>query len=571
MRTLMPLRSMALVLVIAVSAAACAPSPAPAAPAAAPTPARSAAPAAAPTPARPAAAPTPAPAQPPPAPAPREQPQSGGILPLYHTVDPTDLDALWSSSVDTQYMVASSYNGLLEYDEADYNRIVNRLAESWDVSADGNTVTLKLRKGVKWHDGQPFSSADVKATIDLWPNPPRGTVGQQLKTLAPLINKAEAVDPLTVTVTLKHPSNGFIILMAVGNIGTIAPKHILEKQDNRMKTTVVGTGPYKFKSYQRGVAYEAVKNPDYFIQGRPYLDGLKIFIIKDRATQVAALRAGQVLVGNTYDYMSSADSRGVLKDIPDKVTSVNDVAGLSPFMGFNTTRPPWNDARLRRAAYTAFDRPAALSTLYEGTGTLGSFIPPGPFAPTQDDLLKLPGFRQNKAQDIADAKKLLADAGFPNGFKTAILARAGNVGYQNFAVFTQQQLAKIGIEATIDSRETSAWLQARTSKQYDLLPVTGFTSTVTPFGPIFYYGPNNDFGFEPPERDKLLLAYDMEKDPAKARQAALAFEAYLRQEVPYIPVLWTTPIRVFWKTVHGITPSVGNYNNNRWENVWLSK
>ncbi|MDP2952689.1 MAG: ABC transporter substrate-binding protein, partial [Chloroflexota bacterium] len=239
------------------------------------------APAASPTPAPTKPAPTVAPAAPAPtaAPAPAaEKPRSGGILTSSFSGDPSSFDSHQERTVLNLAPVAPAYSLLVQNDPADNSKIIPDLAERWEVSPDGKVYTFYIRKGVKFHDGKPATSADVKANFDRIIFPPKGVLSHRKDTLQS-VEKLEAPDDYTVRFILKFPHAGF--LQMVGNpYNSIFPKHVLEAKGD-MKKDIVGTGPFKLKDFNRGVSFELVKNPDYFVPGRPYLDGITFYIIKD--------------------------------------------------------------------------------------------------------------------------------------------------------------------------------------------------------------------------------------------------------------------------------------------------
>lgn len=512
---------------------------------------------------------TPAAATPTPKPA-AEQPRYGGIVETASEGYPADLDGLWGTVRLAQVLVNPSYNGLIQYDPLENTKIVPRLAERWEVNPDGKVVTFYLRKGVKWHDGKPFTAQDVKTTMDLWQTPPAGKVwfGGPLKDLT---EKVEVVDDYTVKISLKRRSHSYFAFLASGNIGTIAPKHILDAQKGVMKNTVVGTGPFKFKKYEAGVVYEAEKNRDYFIQGRPYLDGFRTYIIKDRSTMMAAFRVGHIKITAIAPGILTPSQAELLKKAVPGSEIITEITLYAQAWYPNHRRAPWTDKRVRQAASLAIDRQAAVAVLNEGIGTVGSQVHPTPLTMSQSELLKQPGLRQPKDQDIADAKKLLAEAGFPNGFKTSLLVRGGAKTYENQATFAKDQLAKIGIDLVLDSRDEATWQRMRRGGDFDSQVLGIMYYMLDPLGGASYFGPGNDFGFESAKRDELMAKYDSAATDAEKKAAALEFERFMMDEVPYVPFYWSPQVRVHWKEIRNLTPNSSQYNNNSFEAVYIAK
>jgi peptide/nickel transport system substrate-binding protein len=232
----------------------------------------------------------------------QERPRYGGILNWYVYADPGRLDIHAESPLSVQQVLAGVYSGLLHYDPDDPTKITGDLAERWTASSDGKTYTFHLRKGVKWHDGQPFSAADVKASFDrvLNPNFQSPRCGSMLK---PMVAGVEVVDPNTVQIRLKFPAAPFVSAVASAWC-RIAAKHVLEKYGDLTKPEAqIGTGPFKFKRYERGSVIEWEKNKDYFIPGLPYLDGVKQFILVGVPTQLAAAKARRIMLWDTWPPM----------------------------------------------------------------------------------------------------------------------------------------------------------------------------------------------------------------------------------------------------------------------------
>ncbi|MDP2952572.1 MAG: ABC transporter substrate-binding protein, partial [Chloroflexota bacterium] len=272
----------------ALLAAACAPAAAPTPP---PTP-KPAAPAVVSTPTTaPAPAPTQAPAPTPrpvvtgptptaaPAPQPSgDQPRYGGVLRLSSKEDPIDYDLHQRVSYNDLQPLAPVYSLLLRTNPKDETGVLPDLAERWEISPDGKTYTFFLHKGVQFHDGSPLTSADVKASFDRMRSPPKGVVSVR-QAYYKNIDKIETPDDTTVRFTLKQPQGAFLTMVSVP-FSVIFPKKLLDQKPD-MKKDVMGSGAFVLKEHSRGVQIVVEKNPNYFIKGRPYLDGIIRYVIKD--------------------------------------------------------------------------------------------------------------------------------------------------------------------------------------------------------------------------------------------------------------------------------------------------
>ncbi len=385
----------------------------------------------------------------------QEKPRTGGILTWFDYGDPGRLDVHAESPLVVQQATAGIYSGLLQYDPDEPTRIVGDVAEHWTVSADGKTYTFHLRKGVKWHDGQPFSSADVKASFDRMLNPDFKSpkCGASLK---PMVASVEAVDPNTVEFRLKFAAAPFLPSIASAWC-RVAAKHVLAKYgDLNAPEAQIGTGPFKFKKYERGSVIEWEKNPSYFVPGLPYLDGVKQFILVSGPTQLAAAKASKIMLWDAWPPMrkTQADELGRARtDVDIYQAPINTVF----FLYLNAKKPPFDNPDMRRAVNLAIDRQELVAKSLEGAGVPCAILDPklvGDFALPLDEVAKAPGCRQPKDADIAEAKKLV-EKHYPGGLDVEVAVRqVGN--YVDRGQLVISQLRKIGIRGTMKTHESAA-------------------------------------------------------------------------------------------------------------------
>lgn len=559
--------------------ASCAPQAPPAAPAAQPPP--SAQPTAAPQPQATAAArptPTLVPAV---APTPTplsvgEKPRSGGVLTEGHFGDPPTFDIQQEASIQTLNPIGPGYNTLIQYDPLDIYKIGGDLAEKWAVSPDGLKYTFNLIKGIKWHDGQPFTSADVVFSLDRMRNPPPGTVSPRADQLQN-ISRTEAPDPLTVVITLKQARASFIPTIANGWM-VIMPKHVIQAKGH-MKSDVVGTGPFKFVKYTRGVSVEWTRNPDYFVPGRPYLDGVKFFIVQDTETRYAAFRTRQVLMTarGTQGFTTSEQRLRAEREIGNRIQVWVWPNLGSSILWFNVQRKPFDDVRVRRAADMVMDRQATIDVLGQGTGQV-SFLYPSdsPFALPNSEVRSWSGYRQGTAvtnDDIAQAKKLLADAGYPNGFKTVHINRGGS-GFASRGVLIKDQLAKIGIDVQLDTQEFGTYQVSLSKKDYESVnfgPTPLIEDPDSKLDPFFRTGASQNYSnFSDSQLDKLLDQQGATADPAQRAKLVQDIQRRIHDQAA-IALMYNLMAQMgAWKEVRGYHPGVGLTNNQKLDTVWLA-
>jgi peptide/nickel transport system substrate-binding protein len=318
------------------------------------------------------------------------------------------------------------FNGLVRIDED--LKFQGDLAERWESSDDLRTWTFHLRKGVKFHHGKELDSSDVIATFKLVADP---ATGSSARTHMDLVEAFEAVDKYTVRFRLKIPYAGFAELMVERQL-KIVPRDRLDK----LSTEPSGTGPFKLKSYTPGDKLELVKNPDYFEKGLPKLDGVVFRIMPENAARVAALEAGDVdLVWNLP--LESIDK---LKANPGVVVEAVPTSTWDGIVMGNTTKP-FDDVRVRRAVLLALDKSQLVQYAVFGHGA-PTHSPISPQHPYFNKQLSL-------RPDVAQAKKLLAEAGYPNGFSVQLHAPVGRPTRERMAVAVQQMLKQVGIQVEI--------------------------------------------------------------------------------------------------------------------------
>jgi peptide/nickel transport system substrate-binding protein len=223
-----------------------------------------------------------------------ETPRRGGVLLAAIGADAPSLDIHQESTFAALQPVAPLYSTLLQIDPYNYPNVIGDVASEWKISPDGLTYTFKIRPGIQFHDGSPLTAADVKATYDKIISPPEG-VRSIRKPYYEAIASIETPDPSTVVFKAKYASASLL-----GNLASpwnvIYPKKYLDKDPNYFKTNVMGSGPFKFKSYTRGSTFEGERNPDYFVKDRPYLNGYKFFISTETSVRAAAIRSGRAYI-----------------------------------------------------------------------------------------------------------------------------------------------------------------------------------------------------------------------------------------------------------------------------------
>src|SRR5437773_10152234 len=342
-----------------------------------------------------------------------ETPRRGGILLAAIGADAPSLDPHQESTFATLQMVAPLYSTLIQIDPLSYPKIIGDAASEWKVAPDGLTYMFKIRQGIKFHDGSALTAADVKATYDKIIFPPANVRSIRKNTYS-AVTSVEAPEPTTVVFKLKHPSGSLL-----GNLASpwnvIYPKKYLDKDPNYFKTNVVGSGPFKLKHYTRGATFEGERNPDYFVKDRPYLDGYKFFISPETAVRAAAVRSGRAYI--EFRDLPKSEADAIQKQLGDKIV-VQEVPATGWWgVAINNTVKPFNDVRVRKALTLGVDRHTAGRVLYPLTGLkfVGGLMRPGSdWAVPESELEKFPGFGKDMDKNRGEARRLLAEAGYPH-------------------------------------------------------------------------------------------------------------------------------------------------------------
>lgn len=572
---------------VALLLTSCAPVPAaPVAPAAPPAPAQAAASAPAPGVARPTPTLPPLPAtsvppnsQPALSPTravPSEQPKSGGRLNLMSSANPPSLDAQQEVSINTYVVTGPVYNHLVRFDLDTGTRITPELAETWTVSPDGKIYTFKIRRGVKFHNGDAFTSDDVLFNLQRLIDPPKGINSLNAALLKPALDRIEKVDSETVALRLKYPLAPTFVLLAKDN-SPIYPTKVVEAKGH-MKNDAVGTGPFTLESYTPGVGAELVKFNDYYVRGHPYLNRVSVRIVPDPATRVAALRTGQVhMTARGFSTLSPREMELVKASVPD-IQFYPAQTPLGPAFTMNVRRPPFSDVRVRKAISLTLDRQAAVKIVADGQGQVGTILFLKGWGVPLEEVLTWPGWRQSKDQDIAAAQKLMAEAGYPNGFDLEVMSRTNQITLTS-ATFVAGQLRTLGIRAQVKPLEDALFYDPQYQRGFQGYVDTPSYSTpdpgwivstrLVPGGSLNPIGPTDD-----KRMVELNTAQMGATDEDLRKKLIREAETYaLQEQITMLPIVWPYTFIAVAPQVRGFVLGLSDYtqNGNVYEQLWLAQ
>jgi peptide/nickel transport system substrate-binding protein len=503
-----------------------------------------------------------------------ETPRRGGVLLAAIGADAPSLDPHQEQTFATLQPIAPLYSTLLQIDPYSYPNVIGDVASEWKISPDGLTYTFKIHPGIKFHDGSTMTAADVKATYDKIVFPPDG-VRSIRKFHYSAIASIEAPDPSTVVFKLKFPSASLLSNLA-SPWNVIYPKKYLDKDPNYFKNNVVGSGPFKFKSYTHGSTFEGERNPDYFVKDRPYLNGYKFFISTETSVRAAAIRSGRAYI--EFRDLPNSEVEAIKKQLGDKI-----VVQQTPMVGqfgiaMNNSVKPFTDVRVRKALTLGIDRYTGGKVLYALTGLrdVGALTRPGTeWAMSPSELEKIPGFWRDPEKSRAEAKRLLAEAGYPNGFKVTLKNRNVKLPYQDFAVYVIQEWRKIGIEAEHRPLETATWYaDGRDQGNFELMvfPAGAFVDDPDQLlAPYVPGSPQNWSRFSNPGIDDLYARQARTLDPAERRKLVIELQKIVLDNAYHMPGLWWSRNVVHWAKVKNWVAPPSHFTNQKLQDVWLTE
>ncbi|HUC09674.1 MAG TPA: ABC transporter substrate-binding protein [Stellaceae bacterium] len=500
-------------------------------------------------------------------------PRRGGILEFAVTVEPKDYDCYSNSSFAFLHPIAPHYSTLLKFDLATYPQIIGDLAQSWTVSGDRMTYTFKLRPDVLFHDGSLLTSADVKASYERLIHPPPGVVSVRRVDYG-AISRIDTPDALTVVFHLQWPDAAMLANFA-SPWNCIYSAARLAADPQFPKTHILGTGAFVFVDHVKGQYWRGKRWDKYFQPGKPYLDGFQADFMPAAAV-MAAYKSGKI----------AAEFRGVTPPQRDElVAALGDrvTVSESPWLSnlsvvFNVKRPPFNDARVRRALSLAIDRWGAAEKLQQTTFLkyVGGVMRPGSSMATPESaLVELPGFGRDIAASRAEARRLLAAAGV-HDLKLTLLIRDIPMPHYAGADLLVDSWRQIGVAASERKLGIFDWQKQVGAGDFDVAldfsgdfyddPTIQLTKYVS-----HDLSPGNNSGSTDRFLDALYIGQAVTSDPQQRARIVRAFEQRALTEAYTVPLLWWNRIVVTSSKLRGWTITPSHFIGQDLTDVWLEK
>jgi len=492
---------------------------------------------------------------------------------------------------------ATMFDTMVQIDPVNTTKIICDLCQSWETSKDGLSIIFKMNPKARWWDGKPVTAEDAKYSIDRMMQ--EGQPRPRTQVLRDYVGSTEVLDEETVKLNFLFPNpSAFMQYFAIDYM-TLFPKHVLATSpepdtwfDDPKK--IVGSGPFKFKSWTRGDNAALVRNDNYWKEGRPFVDEIQVFAIKDIGRIIAAFETEQLL--KCFKTLACSikvrDAEALISTMGDRV-NVHWAPPSARSININHTKAPFDDVRVRQAIYIAIDRKKATEIEVLGRGLPGVPFPPGTWmSATQDEWATWPGFRYvdgsgqpvidymgrddvvKDPRDIELAKSLLAEAGFADGLDTTL---EGQPLFNDLMLSVKEDLEKVGIRAEFLAIDGATNLANLAQGKYNLAasghnlsvydPAEMFTCCYLPGGS------RNQVGWENPRVSEIYELQKSEPNQGKRREYMAEVEQIIFDEQPsWIPVHWAqTNVMVLNKKVKNYFPPNSNHQAMGQDHLWIEK
>ena len=520
--------------------------------------------------------------------------QYGGVARMSAYADTKDWDPRGSSSLSSIQAVSQLYNQLVQMDTTDTSQIVCDLCDSWEITNGGETFTFKIRDGIKWIDGDDLTANDIHYSMlrygDL--DGPTGRSGLWRNYVLEAKNGGvNLIDNNTIEFNLQFASGAFMRFLAVDYVKTLPKKALEIGLDLNQAETIInnklGSGPFVLDEYQRGNFYKVSKNENYFKEGRPFFDGIDHFIITDTGTLLAQFKAGQLDMSNggftnlapTQAFELEADTGGDYR--PEAVSPSADW-GLM----LNIKKAPFDDARVREAIQLAIDYQQWNDLVFDNTSGVG--CPLMGMAHSFEECNTWPGLRPKDgpggAEDVARAKALMAEAGYPDGFKTRYDVRQVGTYPDQCTVVKENLKSVLGIDGEMTTYPSAAgyaffgtsrspdsdgdWELACQGEGQVVLDVDGI------MGGVYLKGATRNYtDWSNDKVDAWFDAQKQEPDPAKRVAINKEMESFLftQEDNHWITLGWGILQWIIGPDVRGFNAPETVQTHFKHEDLWLDR
>jgi len=503
----------------------------------------------------------------------------GGVLKVYFFDSPASMSIHEETTAAGEGPMMGVFNNLVLYKQdvpqSSLQSIVPDLASDWSWDEDKTQLTFRLREGVRWHDGKPFTAKDVQCTWDLL----TGKTNDKLrinprKAWYRNLEEVATNGDYEVAFRLKRPQPAFIALLASG-FSPVYPCHVSPRE---MRSHPIGTGPFKFVEFKPNERITVARNPDYWKKDRPYLDGIEYTIIKNVSTGVLTFLAGKVDLTSPY-YLQVPVVNDIRNQAPEAICNLVPV-NVNRNVMMNREAAPFSNPDLRGAVALSLDRKAFVDTLTLGKGDFGGVMQPPPegvWGMPPDMLSTLPGYDPDIQKNRAEARRIMERLGYGPGKRLQTKVSTRNVQpYRDAAIILIDQFKEIYIDGELEPVDTVQWYPKVMRGDYTValnLTGNGLDDPDQTLYENFTCGAEGNYDrYFSPELDKMVDRQSMEFDQKKRKELVWAIERKLAEDAAR-PILWHNRTGTCWHPyVKGYTLMVNSvYNGWRMEDVWLDR
>ena len=509
-----------------------------------------------------------------------DTPKSGGTLTyLIPTDAPPSFDGHREWTFATAHTATPFYSLLIEVNPENLSSatdfVCDLCTEMPKATDNGTTYTFKIRSGVKFHDGQPLTAADVAASWNKIVFPPPGVISTRQSNYS-MVDKIEAPDASTVVFHLKFPTTAFLPALA-DPMGWIYSKAKLDQDPHWYEKNIDGTGPFKFAGYEAGQYIKGVRNPDYYRPGQPYLDGFTGIYADKQAVRVDALRADRAAI--EFRGLPPSVRDELKQSLGDQITVQESDWDCSNLITPNHARKPFDDVRVRRALTLALDRwhgAPGLAKIAVMRTVGGGVFPGSPLAANKQELEQLAGFWPDIEKSRAEARRLLKEAG-AEGLKFELLNRTVDQPFKYLGAWLVDEWSKVGLQVIQRVAPTGPWIESMRSGNFDVTIEGGCGDLVNPLVDTSKYlphsvNPENYGNYDDPAEIALYDKMLREPDPVQQRTLMRQFEKYVMDDQAHeLMTLWWYRIVPYRSYVKGWHISPSHFLGNNLAAVWLDK
>ena len=510
-----------------------------------------------------------------------ESPAYGGVLTFVVPAEPPSFDAHRETTFALIHPIAPFYSTLIRLNPENpgaTDDFVGDLAlEVPEPTDDGTTYTFTLREDAKFADGQPVTAHDVAASFNKIIFPPGG-VASARQAFFSMVDRLYASDATTVVFQLHYPSAAFLPALA-NPFNFIYSAAKLEQDIHWYEHNVLGSGPFVFDEHQPGAFITGRRNPHYHHAGRPYLDGFRAIFAKKQSLRVQAIRGGRAMI--EFRGFPPKSRQDLVRALGEAITVQESDWNCALLVTPNHLVPPFDDARVRRALSLAIDRWGGSKYLSRiaVVKTVGGIVFPGhPLAATADELREVAGYWADLDTSRAEARRLLREAGVPEGFRFKLHNRGVDQPYKIVGTWLIDQWREIGLNAEQWVQPTGPFYQTLRSQTDRFAVSADFNcqAVVNPLLDVSKFISNDRSGinhanYQDRELDDLFDRMNRTRDPDERRRLMRRFEKRVLDEQAHMLVtLWWYRIVPHHARVQGWKISPSHYLNQDLSTVWLA-